>query len=159
MAQRVKNPPAIQETQETCVWSLGWEDPLEDEMATHSSVLAWKIPWTEEPGGLQSMDRGAWWAPVHGSQRVGHDWATNTHTSCLYILEINPLSVASFAIIFSHSEGYLFILYMVSSAVQKLLSLIRPHLFIFIYFHYSRRWIIEELGVTYVIECSSYVFL
>ena len=105
------------------------------------------------------VDRGAWWAPVHGSQRVGHDWATNTHTSCLYILEINPLSVASFAIIFSHSEGYLFILYMVSSAVQKLLSLIRPHLFIFIYFHYSRRWIIEELGVTYVIECSSYVFL
>ena len=48
----VKNPPAIQETR---VPSLGWEDPLEKEMATHSSVLAWRIPWMEEPGGLQSM--------------------------------------------------------------------------------------------------------
>jgi len=52
MAQMVKNLPAIQETQ---FWSLGQEDPLEMGMATHSSVLAWEIPWTEEPGGLQSM--------------------------------------------------------------------------------------------------------
>ena len=52
MAQTVKNPPAMQE-----VWvrSLGWEDPLEKEMAALSSTLAWRIPWTEEPGGLQSM--------------------------------------------------------------------------------------------------------
>ena len=56
----VKNLPATQETQ---VQSLGWEDPLEKGMATRSSVLAWRIPWTEEPGGPQSM----------GSQRVGHD--------------------------------------------------------------------------------------
>ena len=49
--------------QEMQVLSLGWEDPLEEEMATHSSVLAWEIPWTEEPGGLQSM----------GSQRIRHD--------------------------------------------------------------------------------------
>ena len=56
----VKNLPAMQETQ---VRSLGWEDPLEKGMATHSSILAWRIPWTEEPGGLQSM----------GSQRVGHN--------------------------------------------------------------------------------------
>ena len=48
---------------ETRVWSLGQEDPLEEEMATHSSILAWEIPWTEKPGGLQLM----------GSQRVGHD--------------------------------------------------------------------------------------
>ena len=48
----VKNPPALQETQ---VQSLGWEDTLEKEMATHYSILAWEIPWTEEPGGLQSM--------------------------------------------------------------------------------------------------------
>ena len=54
--------------QETWVQSLGQEDPLERGMATHSSILAWNIPWTEEPGGLQSM----------GSQRVGHDWMTNT---------------------------------------------------------------------------------
>jgi len=52
VAQLVKNLPAVQET---CVRSLGWEDPLEKEMATHSSILAWKISWTEEPGGLQSM--------------------------------------------------------------------------------------------------------
>ena len=60
MAQMVKNLPAVQETQ---VRSLGWEDPLEKGMATYSSVLAWRIPWTEEPSGIQSM----------GSQRVRHD--------------------------------------------------------------------------------------
>ena len=58
MAQRVKNPPAMLETQ---VRSLSQEDPLEKGMATHSSILAWRIPWTEGPGGLQSI----------GSQRVG----------------------------------------------------------------------------------------
>ena len=55
MAQWVKNPPIMQETQEKQVQSLGREDPLEKKMATHSSVLAWEIPWTEEPGRLQSM--------------------------------------------------------------------------------------------------------
>ena len=59
-AQRVKRLPTMWETR---VRSLGLEDPLEKEMATRFSILAWKIPWTEEPGGLQSM----------GSQRVGHD--------------------------------------------------------------------------------------
>ena len=59
----VKNPPAVQEAQETRVQSLGREDPLEEGMATHSSVLAWRIPWTEKPGGLQSI----------GLQRVRHD--------------------------------------------------------------------------------------
>ena len=60
MGQLVKNLPAMQET---WVGSLGHEDPLEKEIATHSSILAWEIPWTEKPGGLQSM----------GLQRVGHD--------------------------------------------------------------------------------------
>ena len=55
MAQWVKNPPAMQKTQETLVRSLGGEDPLEEEMAIHSSILAWKISWKEEPGGLQSI--------------------------------------------------------------------------------------------------------
>ena len=55
MAQQVKNPPVMQETQETQVQSLGLEDPLEEEMASYSSFLAWRIPWTEEPGGLRSM--------------------------------------------------------------------------------------------------------
>ena len=53
VAQTIKNLPAMQETQ---VRSQGWEDPLEKVMATHSSILAWRIPWTEEPGGLQSME-------------------------------------------------------------------------------------------------------
>ena len=60
VAQMVKNLPAMQET---WVRSLGWKDPLKKGMATHSSILAWKIPWMEEPGRLQSM----------GSQRVGHN--------------------------------------------------------------------------------------
>ena len=60
VAEMVKNLPAMLET---WVPSLGWEDPLEEGTATHSSILAWRIPWTEEPDGLQSM----------GSQRVGHN--------------------------------------------------------------------------------------
>ena len=68
MAQTVKNLPAMQET---WVQTLGLEDPLEKGMATHSSILAWRISWTEEPGRLQSM----------GSQKVGHDLLTNTSTS------------------------------------------------------------------------------
>ena len=68
VAQMVKNPPARQE-----IWvsSLSWEDPLEEGMATYSSILAWRIPWTEEPGRLQST----------GFQRVRHDWATKHSTT------------------------------------------------------------------------------
>ena len=80
--------------------------------------------------------------------------------SCLYILEINPLSVVSFASIFSDSEGCFFTLSVVSFAVQKLLSLIRSHLFVFVFvFHYSRRQVIEDLALIYVIEYSACVFL
>ena len=61
----VKNPPAMQETQEMQVQSLGWEDPLEKEMAPHSSILAWEIPWTEEPGGLQSMGSQKCWTQLN----------------------------------------------------------------------------------------------
>ena len=57
----VKNPPATQKSQETRVRSLGGEDPLEEEMATHSSILAWEVPRTEEPGGLQSMGSQKSW--------------------------------------------------------------------------------------------------
>ena len=67
VVQVVKNLPAVQET---WVWSLGWEGLLEKGMATHFSIFAWRIPWTEEPGGLQSV----------GLQRVGLDWVTNTFT-------------------------------------------------------------------------------
>ena len=72
MAQMVKNLPTLREA---WVRSLGWEDPLEKRMATHSSILAWRIPWTEEPGGLQSM----------GSQRVGHDLATKPQDMTKYV--------------------------------------------------------------------------
>ena len=70
MIQQVKSLTAMQESQETWVQSLSWEDPLEKEMATLFSILAWRIPWTEKPGGLQST----------GLQRVRYDWATK-HTN------------------------------------------------------------------------------
>ena len=76
VAQMVKHLPIMWETR---VQSLGWEDPLEKEMATHSSTLAWKIPWTEEPGRLQSV----------GSQRVEHDWVTSL-TLCAKSLQSCP---------------------------------------------------------------------
>ena len=72
--QMAKNLPAMQEIR---VPSLSWEQPLEKGMATHSSILAWGIPWTEEPGELQSM----------GLQRVGPDRVTNTHTQHITYLE------------------------------------------------------------------------
>ena len=71
VAQMVKNLPAMQET---LVWSLGWENPLEKGMATHSSILAWGIPWTKEPGRLFGEPASM------GSQRVWQNWATNIFT-------------------------------------------------------------------------------
>ena len=68
----VKNLPAMQEI---WVWSLGWEDPLEGGMVTHPSILVWRFPWTEEPGGLQSMEL----------QRVGHNWATK-HSTQVFLM-------------------------------------------------------------------------
>ena len=82
VAQSVKNLPAMLETR---VQSLSWEDPLEKEMTTHSSILAWRIPWTEELGRLQST----------GSRRVGHDWASNTFifSTIIYIMEDGSLPI------------------------------------------------------------------
>ena len=68
VAQRQRIHLPVQETQEMLVWSLGLEEPLEEEMATHFNIFAWKMPWTEEPCRLQST----------GLQRVGHDWQSNT---------------------------------------------------------------------------------
>ena len=73
----VKNLPAMQETQEVQVQSLGWEDSLEEGMATHSSILAWRIPWTEEPGVLQSM-----WL-----QRVGRDLVTQQQHYISFLMQ------------------------------------------------------------------------
>ena len=79
--------------------------------------------------------------------------------SCFYILEIDPLSVVSFVIIFSHSEGCLFTLLMVAFAVQKLLSLTRSHLFTFVFISITlggkKMWVKEDLALIYVIECSA----
>ena len=69
------------------------------------------------------------------------------------------MSVASFTNIFSHSGGCFFVLFMVSFALQKLLSLIRSYLFIFVFISINRRWVIEDLALIYVNECSAYVFL
>ena len=87
---------------ETQVWSLDWEDPPEKGMATHSSILAWRIPWTEEPGGLRSM----------GSQRVGHDWETNTYGNLKNLKEecwsflILPYLPTSHPIRSTSTQGY-----------------------------------------------------
>ena len=98
VVQTVKNLPAMWET---WVQSLGQEDPLEKEMATHSSIPASRIPWTEEPGGLQSM----------GSQRVRHDWATNAHG---HLTSLNYLQKKW------HSKKYLHEIYM-----QNITSLLK----------------------------------
>ena len=91
VSQMVKNLPGMQETP---VRSLGQKDPLEKEMAAYSSILAWRIPWTEEPGGLQSM----------GLQRVGHNWVTYIELYKLHInFEYSTLSVSWFPHIFFHS--------------------------------------------------------
>ena len=82
VAQRLKRLPARRETR---VRSLGQEDPLEKEMATYSSILAWRIPWKKEPGRLQSM----------GSQRVGHDWVTSLSFSLYYTLRC-PVSTEQY---------------------------------------------------------------
>ena len=81
VAQMVKNLPA---RQETWVWSLGWEEPLEEDTVTHSSILVWRI----------LMDRGAWWATVHGVKGVRHGWATKhtrIHVTCMGVcVWVNP---------------------------------------------------------------------
>ena len=86
--------------QETQVRSLGQEDPLEKEMAIHSSILAWEIPWTEEPGGLQSM----------GSQRVGLDWATSLslQPQTYYVPDVCLTHILSFFIIIHLVETLLY---------------------------------------------------
>ena len=100
----VKNPPALQEMQ---IQSLGWEDPLEKEMATHSTILAWEIPWTEEPGGLQSM----------GLQRAGHDWATKQEQqtfmkSMNHSLPWNPWNVFHHSLYWMKYVKHRYIIYM-----------------------------------------------
>ena len=108
VAQFVKNLPAVQETQ---VQFLGWEDPLEKEMAIHSSIVAWRIPWTEEPGGLQSM----------GFARVGHDLLAKLLLLLYFNLKMNKinlratwiLSLIEYFLIYLryNSSSYIFLLF------------------------------------------------
>ena len=90
VAQTVKSLPAVQET---CAWSLGWEDPLEKEMATHSSVLSWRIPWAEEPDRLQSP----------GSRRVGHDFTLTFTLICRNVCVFKTDTVHKHTYIFCFS--------------------------------------------------------
>ena len=91
VAQVVKNLPAMQET---WVWFLGQEDPLEEGMATLSSIPAWRIPWTEEPGRLQCI----------GLQRVGHNWMTNTMS--VYVLgKKKRTHIVGISVHFSYSQS------------------------------------------------------
>ena len=91
MAQMVKHLPAMWKT---WVRSLGWEDPLEKKLATHSSILAWRTPWIEEPGGLQSMQL----------QRVEHNWATSFSLSFSFIMIIIPLTFVSSNFLIGHQS-------------------------------------------------------
>ena len=104
--------------QKTWVRSLGWEDLLEKGMTTHSSILAWRIPWTEEPGGLQSI----------GSQRVRHDWTTNTFTST-YLLS-HPVILwdlfMSLEIALGKAQVQFSLLPQFSSVAQSCLTLCNP---------------------------------
>ena len=103
MAQQVKNSPPMQKTQEMWVRALSQEDALEKEMATHSSILAWKIPWTKEPGSLQSM----------GSQKVRHTEWLNMYAS---------KTVISFYVFISLKPTYKFL---IKDQVRKLLKIIK----------------------------------
>ena len=105
----------MQETQETWVWSLGGEDPLEEGMATHSSILAWKTPWTDEPGGLQSIV----------SQRVAHNWNTLAHILIevykvtLNVFSINPPFLLQLLFTLSILCSLLFIYFFAASFQMK----------------------------------------
>ena len=102
LAQCVKNPPATQETQ---VQALGWEDPLKEEMATHSSILAWEIPWTEGPGWLQSKIL----------QRVRHNWTTDhstiiTNYHNLFCLSMSYININMNIYTHTHTHTYTYII-------------------------------------------------
>ena len=110
-AQVVKNVPAMQET---WVWSLGQEDPLGKGMATHSSIIAWEIPWTEEPGGLQSI----------GLHRVTHDWSSlaRTHPHCWALYSVPLICFSILSAISCYLDYCSFILLSIFSSLWVMFS-------------------------------------
>ena len=117
MDQRVKRLPAMQDT---WVWSLGWEDPLEREKATHSSTLTWKTPWTEKPGRLQSI----------GLQSVRHDWETSLSLLCLGTLD------QTIKLIYI-SEYFFYVCSLLKSTVTSAVRMVFLSLFQFSSAHFS----------------------
>ena len=120
--------------QENQIQPLSWDDPLEKEMATHSSILAWRIPWTEEPGGLLFM----------GSQRVGHDWATNTNN----ILTFKSALKFEFLLNYFHST---FILFSISTLSP---SMILSPIDLFVYTLSGRKGEVWLISLTFQIVTS-----
>ena len=119
--------------------------------------MKWLYGITNSMDMSLSISRSWWWT---GKPGVLQPWGHKELETTEWLTELNPLLVVLFAIIFFLSEDCLFTLFIVFFAVQKLLSLIRSHLFIFVFlFHYSSISFIEYLAVIYVIECSAYVFL
>ena len=121
--------------QETWVWSLGWEDPLEKGKATHSSTVAWRIPWTVEPGRLQSM----------GLQRVGHDWVTNaspffsTRTHRLIKMSVSCCGFIGVLYIFWKSTVYQ-IMWFTSISSSSAGCLSTSLIVSFVHWSFSVRW-------------------
>ena len=111
----------MEETQEMWVQSLGWEDPLEEEMATHSSILVWKIPRMEETGGLQSM----------GSQRVGHNWTHKT--------------IQKGSSLITPKEYYIIITYNIFSLIEQVLWL--THLLISLFISLQLKWYFKNTNL------------
>ena len=146
MAQRLKRLPEMQETR---VPTLGWEDPLEKEMATHSSILAWRIPWTEEPGGLQST----------GLQRVGHDWATSRHFNLLesqcYYFQSTVLLTLFLSFTFCFANFFISVLFKYIFVLPLLFSF---SMFIFISLVDRKVFLKLVLRISLLSPCSRFYF-
>ena len=137
VAQMIKHLPTMQET---CVQSLGQEDLLEKEMAPRSSTLAWRIPWTEEPGGLQST----------GSQRVRHDWATS-FTYAIMLFRGEGRGESGFPIL-SLFLNWSIVDLVPISAVQQSDSVIHINILFYILFHYVLAQDIKYITVPCAIQ-------
>ena len=134
VAQMVKNLPAMQETQ---------EDPLEEEMATHSGILPWRIPWTQEPGGLQSM----------GSQELGMTERPSAHTRSHARAHTHTHTVAETSMLLPHPQPHLSLLPIPSSSQYYLIIVI------FCYYSYTNTVLSPQVCYSYISFLVHYFFL